>query len=233
MDIHILYFIYSYMNREELNVLYSRVNELIDEYLDKWKINPIKLKTYLKKGTDRYDKFKKRNNLENVERIDKIIFDVIEDRCSTPMLFESVRNFDSLLDCVINGLERPDINAEKELSIIFDVNVGDIDIEDSKRHIFSIDNWDTKFNVVILSLDEFELIRLNLRDFLYNRLSNTSITIPNALKIDLSGLIDIESYKNRSDEFIDEKFTIKIIEDQFNCKLNKKTNSYYIFDLKM
>lgn len=218
------------MSTDELNVIYSMVNGLLDDYLVKWKIDPLKLKRYLKLGTDRYEKFKRRNNLNDIKNIDAIITDLIDDRCSMPMLFESIKSFNSIEDCILSGLEKPDVYSEKELSSVYKVNVGDIDVINSKIHLFRINDWDNTIDVTILSFDEFELIRLNLRDFLYHKLSNYSITIPNALKIDLKGLIDINSYKNRSDEFIDEEFTIKMIESNLNCKFKIKTNSYFVFE---
>ena len=34
-------------NREDANKYYQIMNELVDEYIDKWKIRPAKLKKYL------------------------------------------------------------------------------------------------------------------------------------------------------------------------------------------
>ena len=41
-------------NRESANKYYTLINELIDNYVEKWKIKPSNLKKYLKPGTDRF-----------------------------------------------------------------------------------------------------------------------------------------------------------------------------------
>ena len=67
-------------NREDANKYYQQVNELIDEYIDKWKIKPSSLGRYLKPGSDRFNKLLGRNNLKEVNGIDRVLSDVIEDR---------------------------------------------------------------------------------------------------------------------------------------------------------
>ena len=67
-------------NREDANKYYQQINELIDDYMDKWKIRPSNLKRYLQPGSERFNRFLKRNNFKEVNGIDRILSDVIEDR---------------------------------------------------------------------------------------------------------------------------------------------------------
>jgi len=50
-------------NREDANKYYQIINELVDEYIDKWKIRPKNLKKYLRPGSDRFNKFLLRHSL--------------------------------------------------------------------------------------------------------------------------------------------------------------------------
>lgn len=65
---------------EELTKYYNQINNIIDEYIEEWKIRPTRLKKYLKPNTKRFKSFLKQNNLEDIQNIDKIINDVLEDR---------------------------------------------------------------------------------------------------------------------------------------------------------
>ena len=44
-------------SREELNNYYQYFNNLVDDYTDKWKIRPSKLKRYLQPGSERFNRF--------------------------------------------------------------------------------------------------------------------------------------------------------------------------------
>ena len=51
------------------NKYYQQINELIDDYMDKWKIRPSNLKRYLQPGSERFTKFLHRNNLKEVNEL--------------------------------------------------------------------------------------------------------------------------------------------------------------------
>ena len=67
-------------NREDANKYYQIMNELVDEYIDKWKIRPAKLKKYLTPGSKRFNRFLERNRLGDIKGVDVILKDIIEDR---------------------------------------------------------------------------------------------------------------------------------------------------------
>ena len=64
---------------ENIDDLYAKVNELIDSYFE-WKISPSSLRRHLKRGSIGRKKFIERNQLGNIDKINKIIEDVIDDR---------------------------------------------------------------------------------------------------------------------------------------------------------
>ena len=48
------------------------------------------------------------------------------------------------------GIEKADLNMEKVLADVFDTNLGSIDIVDSGKHIFKVNDWKGKdINVII------------------------------------------------------------------------------------
>ena len=121
-------------NREDLNKYYDIINELVDEYIDKWKIRPSRLKKYLKPGTKRFQNFLNRNNLSEVNGSDRILRDIIDDRTSMEkdgiLTFESYKLFESdnfeiksLEECLYKGVEKADLKMEKVLADYFDTNL--------------------------------------------------------------------------------------------------------------
>jgi hypothetical protein len=141
----------SIKSREDANKYYQLVNELIDEYMDRGKIRPSNLKRYLQPGGERFKKFLTRNKLNEITGIERILSDVIEDRANMEsdgvLTFESFKFFESdvfktssLKQCFYKGLEKADIEMEKALADFFDTNLGSIDVVDSDKHVFFIDD---------------------------------------------------------------------------------------------
>ena len=166
-------------NREDANKYYQQLNELIDDYMDKWKIRPSNLKRYLQPGSERFTKFLNRNNLKEVNGIDRVLSDVIEDRVNMEsdgiLKFENFKFFESneykisnLKETLYKGIEKVDLNMEKALADVFDTNLGSIDVIDSSKHLFKINDWNGKdANVLIYSKEDLELIKNNIIDCLY------------------------------------------------------------------
>jgi hypothetical protein len=188
-------------NREDANKYYQQINELIDDYMDKWKIRPSNLKRYLQPGSERFNKFLHRNNLKEVNGIDRVLSDVIEDRVNMEsdgvLTFESFKYFESnefktssLKECLYKGIEKADINLEKTLADVFDTNLGSIDVIDSDKHIFKINDWNNKdVNVLIYSKEDLDIIKNNMIDFMFEELKTKKILlggIPSEIGVKLS-----------------------------------------------
>ena len=182
-------------NREDANKYYQQINELIDDYMDEWKVRPSSLKRYLQPGSERFNKFLHRNNLKDVNGIEQVLSDVINDRANMVkdgvLTFENFKVFESdefkvsnLRQCLYKGIEKADLNMEKVLADVFDTNLGSIDVVDSGKHIFKVNDWNGKdINVLIYSKEDLELIKSNLVDCLYDELTSK--------KVLLGGLIDV------------------------------------------
>jgi hypothetical protein len=187
-------------NREDANKYYQQINELIDDYMDKWKIRPSNLKRYLQPGSERFTKFLHRNNLKEVNGIDRVLSDVIDDRVNMEtdgvLTFESFKIFESdefktssLKQALYKGIEKADLNMEKVLADIFDTNLGSIDVVNSDKHIFKVNDWNGKdINVLIYSKEDLELIKNNIIDSLYEELKSKKVLLGGLIELPLSSI---------------------------------------------
>lgn len=182
-------------SREDANKYYQQINELIDDYMDKWKIRPSNLKRYLQPGSERFTKFLHRNNLKEVNGIDRVLSDIIEDRVNMEedgvLTFESFKLFESnefkvsnLKQCLYKGIEKADLNMEKVLADVFDTNLGSIDIVDSDKHIFNVDN----LNVIVYSKEDLEIIKNSIIDYLYEELKSKKVLLGGLVELPLSSI---------------------------------------------
>lgn len=217
-------------DRATANRYYSVVNELIDEYIDKWGINPVNLLKYLKMGSTNYERFLKRNRLENIKGIHIVIKDILEDRVSIAkdapvMTFENFQENDTPIkrvqDCFLVGIEPADLSLEMLISDEFDVNLSDVDSIDSKAHLFEVEDWNgNRYQVKIYKLDEYEVIKHNFVEY-YNLLVLRKKLSISDIDIDLSGVVDTDKFK--------EKFSGKLT-DEFICKNLSKSLNLNDFD---
>jgi hypothetical protein len=185
----------SIKSREDANKYYQLVNGLIDEYMDRGKIRPSNLKRYLQPGGERFKKFLTRNKLNEITGIERILSDVIEDRANMEsdgvLTFESFKFFESdvfktssLKQCFYKGLEKADIEMEKALADFFDTNLGSIDVVDSDKHVFFIDDIWT--DVVCFSEEDMKVIEGNMAEHLYSELKKKEIELVERIIGDLS-----------------------------------------------
>jgi len=235
----------SITNREQANKYYSLINELVDDYIDKWKIKPSRLKKYLKPGSKRFEKFLMKHNLSEVLGAEKVLKDVIEDRASMEndgvITFESFNllesnefKISSMKECLYKGIEKADLKMEKVLANYFDTNLGSIDIKDSDKHIFRLEDWegDNK-DVVVYSNEDLEIILYNICDHLYKELSKKEIELTDKIKLSLDKLINEEIFEDKMTDFLSEKKLIETITDMLvNHTFSGKSSSYFIWTNK-
>ncbi len=213
----------SITNREEANQYYKLVNKLVDDYIDGHKIRPSKLSAYLKPGGQRFNKFLERNKLKDITGADRILRDIIEDREHMEkdgvITFESFNLLEStdwkvsnLRECIYKGIEKADLKMEKILADYFDINLGAIDILDSDKHKFSIEDWkNDDWKVVIYSEEEIEVIKNNLVEYMYSDISKKEIELTEEVSIKLNNLIDMEKFEVKLLDLLNEDKMNKII----------------------
>lgn len=243
-------------SREDANKYYQLVNELVDEYMSKGKIRPSNLKRYLEPGSERFKKFLIRNKLNEITGIDRVLSDVIEDRASMEsdgvLTFESFKFFESdefkissMRQCLYKGIEKADLSMEKALADVFDTNLGSIDVVDSDKHSFYIE--DEMLDVVCFSLEDMKIIENNVVEYLYSELKKKEIDLIDIaqggnLSINLGDFISSnDAVFNAFDETIRKKLDdgelIAIIENLLSQEYNgsaemKSERGYYIWSWK-
>ena len=223
----------SIKSREDANKYYQIVNELVDEYMSKGKIRPSNLKRFLQPGSERFKKFLIRNKLNEITGIDRVLSDVIEDRANMEsdgvLTFENFKFFESdefkiasMKQCLYKGIEKADLKMEKVLADIFDTNLGSIDIVDSEKHCFKIEDEEEIF---IYSKEDISVIGLNIIDHLYDELCKKEVVLADDISINLSDLVGKESFEKKMNDFFNEEFLLKLIGKLLDSEYYKEGES--------
>jgi len=231
-------------SREDANKYYQIVNALIDNYITKEKIKPQNLRRYLKNGSDKFEKFIERNGLKDINGIRQVINDVIDSWTHIEndgiMTFESYKLYESeefkitsLIQCLYKGIGKTDINTEKFLADYFDTNLSHIDIVDSDKHIFNINDWENKDLIAIVyNNDELDIIKENIKEYLIGLLLNKKVDLL-GLEVKLESIID----KTKAEEYIQSELGDERITDLINNSLEqnytkfnyKKTDKFHLW----
>ena len=232
-------------SREDANKYYQVVNKLVDEYIDKWKIKPTNLKRYLKNGSDKFEKFINRNGLKDINGIKQVINDVIEDRVHMEsdgvLTFESFKVFESdefkitsIIQCLYKGLGKTDIKAEKFLADHFDANLSQIDIVDTDKHMFKISNWENEdLLVIVYNKDEFDIIKENMKEYLYEELLKQQIDLIVGVSLRLNTLVDKDKFYTDIESKLSDSLITDLINDSLEMNYTKfdfeKNDDYYLW----
>ena len=235
-------------SREDANKYYQVVNKLVDEYIDKWKIKPTNLKRYLKNGSDKFEKFIERNGLRDINGINQVINDVIEDRVHMEtdgvLTFESFKVFESdefkitsIIQCLYKGIGKTDIKTEKFLADHFDANLSQIDIVDTDRHMFKISNWENEdILVIVYNKDEFDIIKENIKEYLYDELLKQQIDLIVGVSLKLNTVVDKDKFDDDMKFKLTDELITNLINDSLEMNYTKfefeKTDDYYLWSKK-
>lgn len=193
-------------NRYEANKYYDIINELIDEFIDKWKVKPTRLKRYLKPGTKRFDNFLIKNGLKDIKGAERVLKDVIEDRVSLEkdnvMTFEKYNIFESDMyqfenpsEILYLGLGNATSEMEKHLADYYDTNLSNIDLLDTRRRKFKVSSWERENKeVIIYSIEDLNIVKGNMVDYYFELIKNKKLKVSEEIEIDILSLIDKESF---------------------------------------
>jgi hypothetical protein len=212
----------SISSREDANKYYQLINGLVDEYVESHKIRPSKLRTYLKPNGERFQRFLKKNGLDSVKGANQVLNDVIDDRVSEEVdgviTFETFKYFESdefkinsMKECLYKGIDKSTIKQEKVLADFFDTNLSSVDVIDTHKHLFKIEDWegDVK-SVVIYSEEEFEVIKNNIIEHFLIEISKKKIEV-GSFEIELVELIDKKSFESKLEEKLNKTETCEIV----------------------
>ena len=214
----------SISNREDANKYYQLINGLVDEYVENHKIRPTKLRSYFKPNGERFQKFLKKNGLDNIKGANQVLNAVIDDRVSIEKdgvaSFEAFKYFESaefkinsMKECLYKAIEKSTLSQEKILADYFDTNLSSIDIIDSDKHQFKVEDWDgDKKQVVIYSEEEFEVIKNNFVEFLFEEISKEKVTV-GTFEIELESIINKETFESKLENKLTKQVTTDLISD--------------------
>lgn len=202
---------------EGLSKYYQLANEFVDVYLDKWKISPRKLKLYLGKN-EKMVNFLKRNGLENIENIHRVISDVLEDRSSMEM--DSVVKFESFMvlesndinesdiyKIISKGIDKTNISHEKILSDVLDVSLSEINVLEVNSHKFSVED----IEYLVYTKEEIVIIGQNIIDYCINKILQKDISIE---------ISESHPISMKSSSIIDKSKLEREISSQINSDVN-------------
>ena len=207
---------------------------LLDKYIEKHSISTNKLEFYLKEGTRNFDIFIKRNKLQGKEDlVKKCIFEKSNKEILTLESFKLLEDFkfNKLSICFYKGVEPATIEYEKFLSDKYDTNLSNISLLDKFRNLFEISDWGiNKFKCVIYHKDDLTIIRQNLSDYIYEKLSEMNIEVIDGFEVSLEKIVT----KDSLDKYVNEKLTtdkiLDIISNSLNFEYKGESDSYYIWD---
>lgn len=220
-------------NSEEANKYYKLVNELIDQYIQKWKIKPTSLKSYLKPGTSKFESFVVKNGLSDVEGIKRIILDVIDDR--SHMELDGILTFESFKDQInesVIEVKKAGINHEKILADLYNTSLGHIEPVDLEKHIYEVSDFGDKFKCIIFSDEEVKEIEAKLAEDSYNHFCKKSLVVDNLtpyIYLSAESVVSKEKFKESYTKALSDSKLINIISNVINAKYQKEFKGYHIW----
>lgn len=228
---------------EDANNYYSKVNQLVDEYINDWGIKPSALKNYLKPGGKRFAQFLSRNGMNEVSGADRILKDVIEDRCAIEsdgvLTFENF-NFIKTDEYTVNllsqeifkGIENSQLSHEKCIADYFDVNLSNIEILDEKKHLFKIEDWGkVDLMVIIYDQEDIDLIKFNITNYITENLKGETKELIDGLTVKISEILDPSKLQELIDLRLSEDILTQILSKQFgeDWDFERKHGDFYIW----
>jgi RNA binding exosome subunit len=168
-------------NTEENNKYYQMVNEFIDEYINKWKINPSNLRKYFG-NESKVNSFLKRYQIDDIDGIKRIFRDVLEDREN--MEKDGILKFESFINEDLGNIkiDKSDINYEKVLADLYHTSVGHVDIVSQEEHKYKINDFGKEVNVVIYSKKDIEDFKKSSIPIMIEQIKDKTIDL---YKVDL------------------------------------------------
>lgn len=216
---------------EEANRYYQMVNQFIDEYVENHKIQPSRLNKYLQ-NSSKLKRFLERKGLTDIKNIDRVIKDVLEDREAMEkdgvLTFESFKFFESdefkilnIRECLWKGIEKANITHEKILSNEFGVSLSSINISNSDKHIFDVDDINDILEVIVFTDEEIEVIAENIKEYSFNQVFDKSVKLEGVgigIDINIKDFIDKEKFEKSIEEKLSTDKVKQIIAWLVDCE---------------
>ena len=236
-------------NKQEADSYYQIINKHIDDYIENWNINPKNLKKYFSKK-DKVKNFLNRVGLNDVEKVENILRDIIEDR--EAMVKDKVLKFENYI--VSESLDFSELNEEYEkvLADLFHTSLSHIEVSNEKTHRYKVDDIGESNQVSIFSSKDIEEFKNQLKNLLIEEADKSDIDLyqvpiesgrdlKTKLSLSLSDVIDKEKLKEKLENLLDEKKVLNILTLWLNdyallksgkkFEFHKKYHDYFIWIL--
>lgn len=229
-------------NTEEANIYYKKVNNLVDDYIKKWKVLPSEIKRFFDKNLK---SFLERNGLSDIGGIETVVRDVVNHRYH--MELDKVLKFENFQ---INenslNIGNVTINHEKILADFYNTSLGHVECLDDKIHLYNVNDFGKKINVIIFSEEELNKIYSNIENSILSNFKGKSVSIKEIdniqintpIKLKFDNIIDMENFKSELKNKINKNNLILIIgnilkksKDNFNIKYLGEKNNHFIWEL--
>ena len=207
------------MDNSELNKNYSIVSNKIDTYLKKWNVSINRLEKFLS-NKDNMDKFLSNNDLLSIDRVEKIIKDVMLNRKVDGIIkFESFSNVDE--------------NKSKILSDYFNISISHVDCINEATSKFKIDDFGDKKYCYVYSSDDIDVNLRVIIDEMIENLISKKLSLKNGISIELDKVLDVVRLDEHLSNKIDNNYVINYLIEKNNISMSeyKKTeyNGYILF----
>ena len=176
-------------NREEANKYYKLVNNLIDDYIVKWKVRPKEICKYFENNMQR---FLDKTGLSDVDGIKKVVKDVLYHRYH--MELDKVISFENFKFISENNLIKPGtptIQHQKVIADVYHTDLGHINLIDSELHIYKVNDFGKEFEISVFNNTELNTIYVNIENNLINNINKKHLTLYSIDDIDMGISIEI------------------------------------------
>ena len=119
---------------------------------------------------------------------------------------------------------------ENVLADVFDTNLGSIDVVDSGKHIFKVNDWNGKdINVLIYSKEDLELIKSNLVDCLYDELTSKKVLLGGLIDVSLGDFVSQDGFTTMMNDQLSGDGLNDIISHLLEMEAYESFNGYQIW----
>lgn len=232
-------------NTEEANHYYSKVNELVDEYISKWKVRPSEIRSYFKRNMK---SFLERVGLSDVEGIDRVLNDVLDHKYH--MELDSVLKFESFINESVLSIGKTNLNHEKFVADYYDTSMGHVECVDEDMHIFRVTEIKKRVNCIVFSEEEITEITNRVKILLIEESKNKYINIKEVggvklevpIKMTLNNFWSEDAFLKEVGKVLDKSSVIYLIKslvgksdsvlsaERITYKSNEK--GFYIWEIK-
>ena len=224
-------------NKEEADFYFQKVNELIDEYVSKYKVRPKELFHYVNRNLE---SFLQESGLNDVDGIKTVVNNVLEHRLN--MEKDKIMKFEnfSLLQENVLIVDKSTVEHEKVLADHYNTSIGHIESISDELHLFLINDFGQKKYAIIFSDDELNKIKENILASIIGETKEKVISINEidgkefgfSFRFWLGDIVDDEKLKSSIGEKLTRESIIKFINsmivssDEIPVKLDTNLITY-------